>query len=49
MDKTQAINNASFYFSKNMLIILFDMDLLTDEEYNKISEINAEYYSQSHL
>ncbi|MFR6064853.1 MAG: SHOCT domain-containing protein [Eubacterium sp.] len=49
MDKTQAINNASFYFSKNMLKILFDMDLLTNKEYNKISEINAEYYSQLHL
>lgn len=49
MDKTKAINNASFYFSKNMLKILFDMNLLTDKEYNKISEINAEYYSQLHL
>lgn len=36
MDKTQAINNASFYFSKNMLKILFDMDLLTNKNITKL-------------
>lgn len=44
MDRTKAINNASFCFSANMLKMLFEMDLLTEEEYNRILSINSNYY-----
>lgn len=47
MDRTKAINNASFCFSVNMLKMLFEMDLLSEEEYNRILLISAQYY-QNH-
>lgn len=37
-------NNVSFYYSLNMLRTLLAMRLITEEEYKKIVEINAEYY-----
>ena len=36
--------NASFYYSVNMLRSLLAMRLITEEEYKKIVELNAEYY-----
>ena len=36
--------NASFYYSVNMLRVLLEMRLITEEEYKKIIAINAEYY-----
>lgn len=44
MDKTKAVNNASFCFSANMLKILLNMDLITEKEYNRILLISGEYY-----
>ena len=37
-------NNASFYYSVNMLRALLAMQLITEEEYKKIVKLNAEYY-----
>lgn len=37
-------NNASFYYSVNMLRALLAMKLITEEEYKKIVTLNAEYY-----
>ncbi len=37
-------NNASFYYSVNMLRALLAMKLITEEEYKKIVVLNAEYY-----
>ena len=37
-------NNASFYYSVNMLRALLAMKLITEEEYKKIVALNAEYY-----
>lgn len=44
MDKTKAVNSASFCFSANMLKILLNMDLITEKEYDRILLISAEYY-----
>lgn len=37
-------NNASFYYSVNMLRALLAMKLITEEEYKKIVKLNEEYY-----
>ena len=37
-------NNASLYYSVNMLRALLAMKLITEEEYKKIISLNAEYY-----
>lgn len=44
MDKTKAVNNASFCFSANMLKILLSMELITEKEYGRILLISAEHY-----
>lgn len=45
MDKYQtAINNASFVYSINMLRMLLQMNLISEQEYNKIVAVSAEYY-----
>lgn len=36
--------NASFYYSVNMLRVLLAMELITEEEYQRIIKISAEYY-----
>ena len=36
--------NASFYYSANMLRVLREMQLITEEEYKKIVKMNAEFY-----
>ncbi len=45
MNEEQARNNAMFYYSVNMLRALLKMQLITKEEYEKIVEISAEYYT----
>ena len=44
MDKRTDINNASFAYSLNLLRMLLDMNLITQDEYKKITRISAEYY-----
>ena len=44
MDKRTDINNASFAYSLNLLRMLLDMNLITQDEYEKITRISAEYY-----
>ena len=36
--------NAAFVYSVNMLLMLLEMNLITEEEYNKIVEISADHY-----
>lgn len=43
MDK-RTENNTSFAYSVNLLRMLLKMGLITDDEYGKIVEINAEHY-----
>ena len=38
-------NNASFVYSVNLLRMLLGMELITEEEYNKIAAISEDYYS----
>ena len=38
------IFNASFAYSVNLLKLLLDMKLITEEEYEKIIRISAEHY-----
>lgn len=38
------INNSAFYYIVNMLRMLLNMKLITDEEYEKIVSISSEYY-----
>ena len=38
------IDKASFYYGLNMLRLLWKMKVITREEYNKIVQLNAEYY-----
>lgn len=47
MEKTKAVNNASFCFSANMLKILFNMDLITEKEYDRIISISYEHYCKN--
>lgn len=45
MDKFRtAANNASFAYSVNLLRILLKMQLITQEEYERIIAISAEHY-----
>lgn len=44
MDKRTDINNASFAYSLNLLRTLLDMNLITEDEYERITRISAEYY-----
>lgn len=37
-------NNASFVYSVNLLRMLLGMELITEDEYNKIAAISEEYY-----
>ncbi len=37
-------NNAAFAYSVNLLRLLHDMKLITEEEYEKIVHISAAYY-----
>lgn len=44
MDKRTDINNTSFAYGVNLLRMLLDMNLITQDEYEKITRISAEYY-----
>ena len=44
MDKKTDINNTSFAYSVSLLQMLLDMNLITEDEYEKIAQISAEYY-----
>lgn len=44
MDKRTDINNASFAYGISLLRMLLDMDLITENEYERIAQISAEYY-----
>ena len=38
------INNSAFLYSVNMLRLLLKMQLITQEEYERILEISADHY-----
>ena len=44
MDKRTDINNASFAYGVNLLRMLLDMNLITQDEYEKITRIIEDYY-----
>ena len=44
MDKRTDINNASFAYGVNLLRMLLDMNLITENEYDRIAKISVEYY-----
>lgn len=44
MDKRTDINNTSFAYSVNLLKMLLTMQLITEDEYEKIAQISAEHY-----
>jgi hypothetical protein len=44
MDKRTDINNASFAYSVSLLKMLLTMQLITEDEYEKIARISAEHY-----
>ena len=44
MDKRTDINNTSFAYSVNILKMLLAMQLITEDEYERITQISAEHY-----
>lgn len=44
MDKRTDINNTSFAYSVNLLKMLLAMQLITEDEYERIAQISAEHY-----
>ena len=44
MDKRTDINNTSFAYSVNLLKMLLAMQLITEDEYERITRISAEHY-----
>ncbi len=44
MKEKTAINNSSFAYSMNLLRMLLGMQLITQEEYERIINISTEYY-----
>lgn len=44
MDKRTDINNTSFAYSINLLKMLLAMQLITEDEYERITQISAEHY-----
>lgn len=44
MDKRTNINNTSFAYSVNLLKMLLAMQLITEDEYERITQISAEHY-----
>ena len=44
MDKRTDINNTAFAYSVNLLKMLLAMQLITEDEYERITRISAEYY-----
>lgn len=44
MDKRTNINNTSFAYSVNLSKMLLAMQLITEDEYERITQISAEHY-----
>ena len=44
MDKRTDFNNTSFAYSVNLLKMLLAMQLITEDEYERITQISAEHY-----
>lgn len=44
MDKRTDINTASFAYSVNLLKMILAMQLITEDEYERITQISAEHY-----
>lgn len=44
MDKRTDINNTSFAYSVSLLKMLLTMQLITEDEYERITQISAEHY-----
>ena len=44
MDKRTDINNTSFAYSVNLLKMLLAMQLITEDKYERITQISAEHY-----
>ena len=44
MDKRTDINNTSFAYSVNLLKMFLAMQLITEDEYERITQISAEHY-----
>ena len=44
MDKRTDINNTSFAYNVNLLKMLLAMQLITEDEYERITQISAEHY-----
>lgn len=44
MDKRTDINNTSFAYSVNLLKMLLAIQLITEDEYERITQISAEHY-----
>lgn len=42
MDKRTDINNASFAYGVSLLRMLLDMNLITEDEYERITRIKSE-------
>ena len=41
MDNKIDINNASFFYSLNLLQMMLDINLIIEDEYEKITQISA--------
>ena len=44
MDKRTDSNNTSFAYSVNLLKMLLTMQLITEDEYERITQVSAEHY-----
>lgn len=44
MDEKTAVSNSAFAYSVNLLCLLLEMKLITEDEYKRIMKINAEHY-----
>lgn len=44
MDKRTDINNTSFAYGVNLLKMLLAMQLITEDEYERIAQISAKHY-----
>ena len=44
MDKRTDINNTSFAYSVNLLKMFLAMQFITEDEYERITQISAEHY-----
>lgn len=43
-DKTRAINNSAYCYSINMLRLLLEMHLITENEFERIAALSATHY-----